>query len=107
MRDQQDAFKKFWTGKGVGYPKFKSKHIADAAWGEFVRLLKYKAEWNGRVIAEVDRFFPSSKRCSCCGFINQGMTLKVRDWTCPECDTEHDRDVNAAVNLYGYLSVSP
>ena len=76
-----------------------SKHIADASWGEFVRLLKYKAEWNGRTIAEIERFFPSSKRGNCCEFINKGMTLDVRDWTCPECNSEHDRYINAAINI--------
>ena len=76
-----------------------SKSIADASWGEFVRQLKYKAEWAGRTIAEVDQWFPSSKRCSCCGFVNESMPLNIRDWTCPECKTHHDRDVNAAINI--------
>lgn len=76
-----------------------SKAIADASWGEFVRQLKYKAEWAGRTIAEVDRFFPSSKRCSGCGFVHEKMPLNIRSWTCPECKTEHDRDVNAAKNI--------
>lgn len=76
-----------------------AKHIADASWGEFVRQLKYKAEWAGRTIAEVDRFFPSSKRCSGCGFVHEIMPLNIRSWTCPECKTEHDRDINAARNI--------
>ena len=76
-----------------------AKHIADASWGEFVRQLKYKAEWAGRTIAEIGRFFPSSKRCSCCGFVHESMPLNIRDWTCPECKTHHDRDINAAKNI--------
>lgn len=76
-----------------------AKHIADASWGEFVRQLKYKAEWAGRTISEIDRFFPSSKRCSCCGFVHESMPLNIRNWTCPECNTHHDRDINAAMNI--------
>ncbi|ARR50003.1 transposase [Photobacterium damselae subsp. damselae] len=76
-----------------------SKHIADASWGEFVRQLKYKAEWAGRTIAEIDQFFPSSKRCSCCGFVHESMPLNIRNWSCPECNTYHDRDINAAMNI--------
>lgn len=76
-----------------------AKHIADASWGEFVRQLKYKAEWAGRTIVEIERFFPSSKRCSCCGFVHESMPLNIRNWTCPECNTHHDRDINAAKNI--------
>lgn len=76
-----------------------AKHIADASWGEFTRQLEYKANWAGRVYVEIDRFFPSSKRCHCCGFVSESMPLDVRSWACPECETEHDRDVNAACNI--------
>lgn len=76
-----------------------AKHIADAGWGEFTRQLKYKANWAGRVYVEIDQFFPSSKRCHCCGFVSESMPLDVRSWTCPECGTEHDRDVNAVCNV--------
>ena len=76
-----------------------AKHIADASWGEFTRQLGYKANWAGRTYVEIDRFFPSSKRCSCCGFVKENMPLDVRSWECPECGTAHDRDVNAAVNI--------
>lgn len=76
-----------------------AKHVADASWGEFTRQLKYKANWAGRVYVEIDRFFPSSKRCHCCGFVSESMPLDVRSWACPECETEHDRDVNAACNI--------
>ena len=76
-----------------------AKHIADANWGEIVRQLKYKADWYGREIIEIDRFFPSSKRCSRCGYINQELKLDMREWQCKECNTNHDRDINAAINI--------
>jgi putative transposase len=76
-----------------------SKAIADASWGEFVRQLAYKAEWAGRSLVAIDQFFPSSKRCSGCGFTLQKMPLDVRQWVCPECGETHDRDINAARNI--------
>lgn len=76
-----------------------ARHIADASWGEFTRQLEYKANWAGRTYVETGRFFPSSKRCSCCGFVKDNMPLDVRSWECPECGTTHDRDVNAARNI--------
>lgn len=76
-----------------------AKSIADASWGEFVRQLEYKGEWAGRSVIAIDQFFPSSKRCSCCGFTMKSMPLNVRHWKCPECSAEHDRDVNAAMNI--------
>lgn len=76
-----------------------SKAIADAGWGEFTRQLRYKGEWAGRSVVAIDRFFPSSKRCSCCGFTMKKMPLDVRKWSCPECGADHDRDINAARNI--------
>lgn len=76
-----------------------SKAIADAGWGELVRQIEYKAAWAGRQVAKLDRWFPSSKRCSCCGHTLASLPLSVRDWTCPACDTHHDRDCNAAMNI--------
>ncbi|QQE87206.1 RNA-guided endonuclease InsQ/TnpB family protein [Azotobacter chroococcum] len=76
-----------------------SKAIADAGWSEFVRQLEYKGGWAGRQVVAIDRWYPSSKRCSCCGHILRRLPLEVRSWTCPECATEHDRDVNAAINI--------
>lgn len=76
-----------------------SKAIADASWGEFVRQLQYKGEWAGRSVVAIDQFFPSSKRCSCCGFTMKKMPLDVRKWHCPECGADHDRDINAARNI--------
>ncbi|WP_455231754.1 RNA-guided endonuclease InsQ/TnpB family protein [Geopseudomonas aromaticivorans] len=76
-----------------------SKSIADAGWGELVRQLEYKAAWAGRQLVKIDRWFTSSKRCSCCGHTLTSLPLRVRDWTCPACATEHDRDLNAAINI--------
>ena len=76
-----------------------AKHIADANWGKFVRQLQYKAEWSGRTVIEIDRFFPRSKRCSSCGLVHKTMPLSIREWDCPECNAHHDRDINAAMNI--------
>lgn len=73
--------------------------IADASWGEFVRLIEYKAEREGRYVVHVDTYFPSSKTCSQCGYKRDELDLSVRSWTCPKCGAHLDRDVNAAVNL--------
>jgi putative transposase len=70
--------------------------IADCSWFEIVRQLLYKSSWYGRQIVQIDRFFPSSKTCSGCGYIKQTMKLSEREWDCPACGEVHDRDVNAA-----------
>ena len=76
-----------------------AKSIADASWSEFVRQLEYKSLWYGRELVGIDRWYPSSKRCSDCGHTVKKMPLSVREWTCPECGTIHDRDINAARNV--------
>jgi putative transposase len=76
-----------------------AKAIADVGWGELIRQLEYKAAWYGRSIVAIDKFYPSSKRCSGCGHVLGSLSLDVRQWTCPECGTCHDRDVNAALNI--------
>jgi putative transposase len=70
--------------------------ISDCGWGELVRQLKYKAEWRGRTIIQLDRFFPSSKTCSSCHWIKEDLKLKDRRWKCEGCGKLHDRDKNAA-----------
>jgi putative transposase len=75
-----------------------ARAISDAAWGEFRSMLEYKAQWYGREVIAVDRWFPSSRLCSACGTLQEKMPLHVRTWTC-DCGTTHDRDVNAAHNL--------
>ena len=76
-----------------------SKSISDASWSTFVGFLKYKAEWYGRKIQQVSPWFPSSQLCSCCGFRSGKKPLSVRSWTCEQCNTFHDRDINAAINI--------
>ena len=76
-----------------------AKSIADASWSEFVRQIEYKAQWYGRTLIGIDRWCPSSKRCNDCGYVLSALPLSVREWSCPECGTVHDRDVNAARNV--------
>lgn len=76
-----------------------ARSISDAGWGEFGRQLAYKSLWNGNLLVEVGRFFPSSKTCSDCGAINQRLRLSDREWVCAECGVVHDRDLNASMNI--------
>ncbi len=76
-----------------------AKAISDVGWSEFTRQLEYKAEWYGRTVVKIDRWYPSSKRCHVCGYVMKDMPLEVREWACPQCRTVHDRDINAAKNV--------
>jgi putative transposase len=76
-----------------------ARAISDAAWSELRGMLEYKAQWYGRTVVAVDRWYPSTKTCSACGRINPTMLLRVRSWTCPGCGADHDRDINAAKNI--------
>lgn len=76
-----------------------SKAIADVGWGEFLRQLEYKAVWYGRALIKIDRWYPSSKTCSVCGWVLEALDLEEREWTCPQCGTHHDRDINAAQSV--------
>lgn len=76
-----------------------AKAIADASWHELSRQLEYKAQWNERDFAKIDRWFPSSKTCNVCNFIKQDLSLNDRKWICPNCGATLDRDVNASKNI--------
>jgi len=76
-----------------------AKAISDCGWGEFRRMLEYKAARAGRQLIVADRFYPSSKTCSACGHLLKELPLSTRVWVCPSCGTRHDRDVNAAKNI--------
>lgn len=85
--------------KGMMKAPTLAKAIADAGWGAFTAMLRYKAERAGKLFVRTERFFPSSKTCSACGLRRAEMPLSVRMWTCGGCGTVHDRDENAATNI--------
>ena len=84
--------------KGMSKTKL-SKSIQDTAFGEIKRQAEYKGFWYDVAFIPVDRWFPSSKLCSVCGYKNKGLSLSAREWRCRDCETHHDRDINAAQNL--------
>ena len=76
-----------------------AKAISDCGWGTFRAMLEYKAASYGRRVIIVDRWYPSTKTCSACGYLLATLGLKTRTWQCPSCGTRHDRDINAAKNI--------
>lgn len=77
-----------------------AKAISDCGWYELTRQISYKSEWNNRQYIKIGRFTKSSQPCNVCGYINtETKDLSVREWICPQCDTKHDRDINAAINI--------
>ena len=76
-----------------------ARAIGDVSWYEFVRQLNYKADWYGKKIVQISRWFPSSQLCSTWGFSSGKKPLSIREWTCEHCGTHHDRDINASVNI--------
>ena len=76
-----------------------AKHISDAGWAMFINMLTYKAELRGKNILQVDTFFPSSKLCYKCNYKNDNLKLNDREWQCPNCKSNLDRDLNAALNI--------
>ena len=77
-----------------------ARSVSDVSWSQFTTMLQYKADWYGKEIIKIDRFFASSQLCNVCGYKNtETKDLSVRSWVCPNCGTSHDRDVNASINI--------
>ncbi|HAN75721.1 MAG TPA: transposase [Planktothrix sp. UBA8402] len=85
--------------KGMVKNRKLSKAISDVGWGMFVNFVNYKLQQRSGKLIEIGRFFPSSKTCSCCGYLVDELPLDIREWHCPNCHTHHDRDENAALNI--------
>ncbi len=99
VSENQAIFSEDLNVKGMTANHCIAKSVSDAGWGEFIRQVKYKSEWIGTTFGQIDRFFPSSKRHFDCGWINDRLTLKDREWTCQGCGQVVDRDLNAAQNI--------
>ncbi|MFG1885889.1 RNA-guided endonuclease InsQ/TnpB family protein [Micromonospora sp. NPDC049102] len=97
IRDNQAVYVEDLCVVGLSRTRL-AKSVYDAGWASFTAMLEYKATRYGRTFARVDRFFPSTRMCSDCGWINDKMVLNVREWDCL-CGAAHDRDVNAAINV--------
>lgn len=89
--------------KGISNFLRNAKNMNDTSWGTFVSRLQAKGQDYNCNVIKADRYFPSSKLCSCCGWKYEGLQLSERKWTCPKCGTNHIRDVNAAINLKNYI----
>lgn len=85
--------------KGMLRNKKLAKSISDVSWSSFLKKLQYKADWYGRKIVKVNKWFPSSQICSACGHKSGKKPLDIREWTCPKCHRHHDRDINASKNI--------
>jgi putative transposase len=81
--------------KGMVKNHHLAKSISDAGWSEFMRQIKYKADWAGKTVVEIGQWEPSSKTCHSCGHKLDKLTLDVREWICPRVEHIHDRDINA------------
>ncbi len=99
VRENQAIALETLNVKGMQKNHCLAQSISDAGWSSFVTKLEYKAEWYGKIILRIGQFEPSSKICNVCGYHNGNLTLKDREWICPDCKTKHDRDINAAINI--------
>ena len=88
--------------KGMSQALHLGKSVMDLGYSEFVRQLSYKSLWNNKTFIQADKWFASSKTCSVCGYKKSDLQLSDREWGCPNCGTDHDRDQNAGINLKNY-----
>jgi putative transposase len=100
IRDNQVICVESLAVKNMVHNHALAKAISDVGWAELLRQLAYKAQWYGRTLVQIDRWYPSSKRCSVCGHLVESLPLEMREWMCPHCSTQHDRDINAAKNIW-------
>jgi putative transposase len=100
IRENQTIYLEDLNIKGMIKNRKLSRVIGEQGWHSFVSMLEYKAKWYGREIVKINRFHPSSKMCSDCGFVNGELQLKDREWTCSACGTSHLRDWNASKNIF-------
>ena len=113
IRENQAICLEDLSVKGMERNHRLAKSVTDASFSRFVSMLEYKAEWYGRKVIKIDRFYPSTQLCSGCGYKNESIKglkgLKVREWVCPECGEVHDRDLNAARNILkeGLKNIEP
>lgn len=92
----EDLNMKSLSNKGFG----NGKAVMDNGYGMFIQMLDYKLKYQGKQLVRIDKFYPSSQICSCCGYQNKEVkNLTIRHWTCPNCKTTHDRDLNASINI--------
>ncbi|MEP0820263.1 transposase [Trichocoleus sp. FACHB-46] len=98
VRENQTIVAESLAVKNMGQNRKLARAISDAAWGELMRQLAYKAAWYGRNFVQLDRWFPGFKTCSKCGHKVDLLPLNIREWDCPQCEAHHERDVNAALN---------
>ena len=79
--------------------KIRNKRVGDVSWSEFRRMLTYKSQWYGKDLSVIDRYYPSSQICHVCGHRDGKKSEDIRNWICPHCHSELDRDINAAINI--------
>lgn len=99
VRNHQNIFMETLNIKGMMQNKKLAPKLQAISISKFISMIKYKCHWNNRNFIQVDMFFPSSKLCNVCKEKYEELTLDMRTWTCPHCNTEHDRDINAAKNI--------
>jgi len=88
--------------KGMMSNHYRAQSTGDSAWYSFVLKLQYKAEWFGKTVLKINQWLPSSKKCNVCGYKHPNLTENIREWQCPDCKTNHDRDINAAINIKNF-----